>query len=73
MLTTDYEQQYVNIQLKERIAANIKPDGVKDAIVTIGARKCILFTGKRASSVRHHPYTKRTTGESQLLGIKTWW
>ena len=76
MLTTDYErQQYVNIQLQERIAASIKTlDGVKDAIVTITVPgENVFYLQEKeppSASVIIHMQSGNTLGESQVLGIQ---
>lgn len=76
MLTTDYErQQYVNMQLQERIAASIKTlDGVRDAIVTITAPGDNVFYLQEkeppSASVIIHMENGNTLGESQVLGIQ---
>jgi flagellar M-ring protein FliF len=76
MLTTDYErQQYVNMQLQERIAASIKTlDGVRDAIVTITMPDENVFYLQEkeppSASVIIHMLSGNTLGESQVLGIQ---
>jgi len=76
MLTTDYErQQYVNMQLQERIAASIKTlDGVKDAIVTITMPEENVFYLQEkdppSASVIIHMQSGQTLVESQILGIQ---
>jgi len=76
MLTTDYErEQYVNMQLQERIAASIKTlDGVKDAIVTITAPKENVFYLQQkeppSASVIIHMQKGNTLSQSQVLGIQ---
>lgn len=76
MLTTDYErQQYVNMQLQERIAASIKTlDGVRDAIVTITPSDDNVFYLQEkeppSASVIIHMENGNTLGESQVSGIQ---
>ncbi|MGI6734242.1 MAG: flagellar basal-body MS-ring/collar protein FliF [Anaerovoracaceae bacterium] len=76
MLTTDYErQQYVNMQLQERIAASIKTlDGVKDAIVTITMPDENVFYLQEkdppSASVIIHMQNGQALAESQILGIQ---
>ncbi|MFA5636092.1 MAG: flagellar basal-body MS-ring/collar protein FliF [Anaerovoracaceae bacterium] len=76
MLTTDYErQQYVNMQLQERIAASIKTlDGVKDAIVTITVPDENVFYLQEkeppSASVIIHMQSGNTLGDSQVQGIQ---
>lgn len=76
MLTTDYErEQYVNMQLQERIAASIKTlDGVRDAIVTITAPKENVFYLQEkeppSASVIIHMQKGNTLSQSQVSGIQ---
>jgi len=76
MLATDYErQQYVNMQLQERIAASIKTlDGVKDAIVTITVPDENVFYLQEkeppSASVIIHMQSGNTLGDSQVRGIQ---
>ncbi len=76
MLTTDYErQQYVNMQLQERIAASLKTlDGVKDAIVTITVPDENVFYLQEkepsSASVIIHMHSGNALGASQVAGIQ---
>ncbi len=76
MLATDYErQQYVNVQLQERIAASIKTlDGVRDAIVTITVPDENVFYLQEkeppSASVIIHMENGGILGEKQVAGIR---
>ena len=74
MLTTDYErQQYVSMQLRERIAASIGLWTGKDAIVTIPMPEERVLSQEKdppSASVIIHMQSGQTLGESQILGIQ---
>lgn len=76
MLTTDYQkEQYVNMQLQERIAAGIKTlEGVKDAIVTITVPRDNVFylqdKEEPTASVILHMMNGYTISDGQVKGIQ---
>lgn len=76
LLATDFErQQYVNMQLQERIAASIKTlDGVRDAIVTITVpEESVFYLYEKeppTASVIIHMNRGTVLGDSQVAGIQ---